>query len=576
MPRSPTAIEMPVKDIFSSSFLLNIPGYQRPYSWAETQTEELLDDLLDFLRANPETSPQSLEQAPTYFLGSIVLIKEKDKPEATVVDGQQRLTTLTLLLSCIRSTLSMEAARSINEFIYETGNAFKKLPDRFRLELRPIDAAFFRCYVQQPEPGIRTLITLDPSHREVDTDAKRNILLNAKLLMQRLAQLTPQQCTDLTMLIANRCYVVVVSTPDFNSAFRIFWVLNSRGLDLSPIDILKSRLLENVNREAPEKLNAITRSWEDMEVDLGREGFSDLFTHIRSMFRKLKSKETLLDDLTSDLEQRSSVDFCENLLPKAKEAFESILSADYPHSETGNAVNVYLSWLNRLAFTQWVPPAIAFWVRHEKDGAAMLRFFKDLERLAYSMAMRGETYDRRTARFGSLTGAIESGADLWSAASPLQLSPMECWDTYDMLNGDFYLLVKSPWARKTILLKLDSLIAGGEATYDHPIISVEHVLPQTPLPDSDWVRWFPTVELRNHWTHKIGNLALLAKSTNSAACNYSFSVKKNTYFRRRGVATMALTVQVLAHRSWTPQIVKTRQEALVSVLEKHWRLQQRP
>ena len=55
MPKSPTAVEVPVKDLFSSSYLFNIPGYQRPYSWTETQTEELFEDLWDFLQLNPES-----------------------------------------------------------------------------------------------------------------------------------------------------------------------------------------------------------------------------------------------------------------------------------------------------------------------------------------------------------------------------------------------------------------------------------------------------------------------------------------------------------------------------------------
>src|SRR5688572_19784126 len=111
MPKSPTAVEVPIKEIFSSNYLFNIPGYQRPYAWTETQAEELFDDLWEFLRHNPEANPNdadAVEKASTYFLGSIVLIKDKDKPEATVVDGQQRLTTLTLLLACIRAQLTGE------------------------------------------------------------------------------------------------------------------------------------------------------------------------------------------------------------------------------------------------------------------------------------------------------------------------------------------------------------------------------------------------------------------------------------------------------------------------------------
>lgn len=578
MPRSPTAVEVPIKDIFSSNYLFNIPGYQRPYAWTEKEAEELFDDLSEFLRQNPEPSPTDVEandHASTYFLGSIVLIKDRDKPDATVVDGQQRLTTLTLLLACIRGQLPAKEAEAISEFLYESGNSFKKLPDRYRLDLRALDAPFFRQYVQQLTPGIPALLAMNAGDKEFDTDAKRNLQRNAAVLMNRLTPLTIAQRINLAMLIANRCYLVAVSTPDLGSAFRIFSVLNSRGLDLSATDILKSRLLEAIHKEAPAKVDPITRAWEEMEVDLGRDGFFDLFTHIRALFRKIKAKGALLDELTADLKNTSSLEFCEKTLPQAKDAFAAIRNADYQHNETGKTVNQYLGWLNRLEFKDWVPPAIAFWIRHEKDGAAMMRFFADLERLTYSMVVRRESDNSRISRFGELTRAIESAADLWVEASPLQLTRAEQWATYECLAGDFYLLLTSGAARRAILLRLDSLVASTEASYDHPIISVEHVLPQNPKDGSDWVAWFPTVELRAKWVHKLGNLALLAKSTNSAARNYSFPIKKDKYFKRRGVATLALTVQVLNHPEWTPAVVNARQDALLGVFEKHWRLEQR-
>lgn len=577
MPRSPSAIEVPVKDIFSSNYLFNIPGYQRPYAWTEQQARELFDDLWSFLQTNPEPSAEdqkAQDEAPTYFLGSIVLIKEKDKPEAIVVDGQQRLTTLTLLLSAIRTKVSSEAAEAIGEYIYEKGNKISRLPDRYRLQLRPLDSPFFNNYVQQPE-GFEKLLALDTAAAELDTDAKRLLRTNAALFSARLNDISPQQREDLAICIANRCYLVAVSTADFRSAFRIFSVLNSRGLDLSPTDILKARLLEKIAETAPKRADAITKLWESMEVELGREGFFELFTHIRAILRKTKAKESMLDELTADLKPMKADEFFDRILLPAKAAFAGIRDADYQHSEAGESVNRHLVWLNRLDFKDWVPPAIAYWIRHEKNGDQMLTFLADLERLAYSMLARRESDNARIARFGELTRAIEQNADLAATDSKLQLSRGEQWETYQILDGAFYQEVRSPSARKNILLRLDSLLSTGEASYDHPVISVEHVLPQTPEAGSEWMVWFPTAEERAYWTHRLGNLALLAKSVNSSARNFPFERKKNSYFVRKGVTTFALTVPVIAVPEWTPAIVQNRQNSLVATLEKHWRLENR-
>lgn len=87
--------EYPLAKIFSSDFDYEIPSFQRPYAWTEEEAGDLFDDLYDFYINEAED-----EQ---YFLGSIVLVKEDDKPPAEVIDGQQRLTTLTILLSAITS-----------------------------------------------------------------------------------------------------------------------------------------------------------------------------------------------------------------------------------------------------------------------------------------------------------------------------------------------------------------------------------------------------------------------------------------------------------------------------------------
>src|SRR5579859_5417443 len=90
--------EFPILKIFSDEFFFEVPLYQRPYAWTTEQAEELFDDLLTFAGDNTEL----IEDLNPYFLGSIVLIKG-DAPNAEVVDGQQRLTTLAILLSAIRA-----------------------------------------------------------------------------------------------------------------------------------------------------------------------------------------------------------------------------------------------------------------------------------------------------------------------------------------------------------------------------------------------------------------------------------------------------------------------------------------
>ena len=84
--------------IFSSDFEYHIPAYQRPYAWTTEETNTLFDDLYGFFSSEKEDE--------NYFLGSIVLIKETANRRADVIDGQQRLTTLTILFSVLADNLT--------------------------------------------------------------------------------------------------------------------------------------------------------------------------------------------------------------------------------------------------------------------------------------------------------------------------------------------------------------------------------------------------------------------------------------------------------------------------------------
>ncbi len=109
--------EKPLGDIFGDKYKFRIPSYQRPYAWTTEQAGELFNDLLN---ACPETG--DIQDAAPYFLGSIVLIKDPQRPEADVVDGQQRLTTLTILLSALRDLSDTAFAADLHGFICRKGS----------------------------------------------------------------------------------------------------------------------------------------------------------------------------------------------------------------------------------------------------------------------------------------------------------------------------------------------------------------------------------------------------------------------------------------------------------------------
>lgn len=142
-----TAHEKQLSQIFSTEYVFTAPGYQRPYSWNREQARDLITDLTDALR----DSTGRISGMSPYFLGSIVLIKAEGSTDADIVDGQQRLTTLTILLAALRAVIKSVEGNGITGMIYEQGQVIRGTEDHFRLTLRPREREFFQKYVQRPD-----------------------------------------------------------------------------------------------------------------------------------------------------------------------------------------------------------------------------------------------------------------------------------------------------------------------------------------------------------------------------------------------------------------------------------------
>jgi hypothetical protein len=126
-----------------------------------------------------------------------------------------------------------------------------------------------------------------------------------------------------------------------------------------------------------------------------------------------------------------------------------------------------------------------------------------------------------------------------------------------------------------LLLRLDRILSDGTAAYQYDVVSVEHVMPQHPAPNSQWRNWVSDDAQHLAWVHRLANLVLLSRKKNSSAGNREFSWKKDTYFTRNGVSGFALTTQVLQHHDWTLDVLEERQDSLLAAMEKHWRLESR-
>ncbi len=326
------------------------------------------------------------------------------------------------------------------------------------------------------------------------------------------------------------------------------------------------------------KSRVYAKEWSHIESTLGRDAFGDLFVHIRTIYAKQKQRATLVKEFQDHVtEYKMPIDLVDKVIKPYAEVWDFVRDADFEATELAETINDYLSWLNRVDFKDWVPPALVYFKRFRQQPKLLAEFFKALERLTYFLLVTKVGINERIETYAGLTKEIEPDSfdgDL-ATLKTLSLTDKQKREFLAALDGDIYR--RLPKARMALVLRLEALVSDGskKQAFDH--LSLEHVLPQTPPTASDWSKWFPEEDERDSWTHRLANLVPLHVRKNPAASNYDFATKKNVYFKGKGTASpFILTQEVRSEDTWIPAMLGDRQKRLVGVLEKHWELEVPP
>ena len=551
------AHERSIADVFGDFYEFEIPPYQRPYAWTDDQAEVLLADLLDAMD-NWQAS------GGLYFLGSVVLVKSPNQAQSKVIDGQQRLTTLTILLSILRDlTTNTEKKLKREAYVYQKADPDRGLSERYRLLLRERERPFFRKYIQEAGatnhlPDINTL-----------EGSQKLIAENAWLLRSLLDTLPESRRDDLIAFMLQHCYMVVVAVPTAEAARRIFTVLNARGLDLTPTDILKADLLERAKKHREDEL---AERWEDVERRIGRERMVELFGHIRMIHEREKPRQALEVGFGKFVTVfSSSADaFVSDILEPLANAYHLLTKPEKVAERFGTEAEKAVRSLNRIDSKDWIPPALLrIWRSDIGSGVDIGNFIVDLERLAYFLFVTRAGVNERMARFSAVMDEFEPRPDHGLPVVGLDLDENEQRQFISVLSGELYQVTR---VCRPVLHRLDEALSTRGATYGD-FVSIEHVMPQTVDAGSEWASLFPDDELRREWTHRIANLVLLTTRVNIRASNWDFERKKKEYFcSEDGSSPFVITQGVLRAEKWTPEHLHERQCVLIAKLCQIWRL----
>ncbi len=555
-----------LKDIFSRMWF-RIPAYQRPYVWTTDQVRDLLDDL---------TFAQEQEREE-YFLGSFVFqsrtadqSKGEKFDENDLLDGQQRMSTLLMLFAVIRDIAADEDARSdCQECIHQEARKYKKVPERVRLEfpIRVEVQKFIEKYVKTKD-GTKQEDELTEIATSGDDVSLKNmaqaILEIHKFFAEEEESVRPEELLD---FLLNRVLLIYVSTEDREDAFRLFMILNNRGIPLRNSDILKSMNIGALNTE--EEKVRYAEMWEEAENELGDE-FNRFLSYIRTILVKDKARLSLLQEFeekiytgSPPLLTRGEETF--RLLERYLEHHRTVLDGNnYDQFESFEFDNLVKVMLEGLPVRDWVPPLLHYFERFRFDQA--LKFLQKLDNKFSADWILKDTPTERIKRMNRIIETIDG------AATAQQVLEAKCFESpdaqgfRDAISGRVY---DKRYCRY-LLLKLDYLYQDHSHRMNFERLSVEHVLPQNPSDKSQWVADF-TPEQQDTWTDCLGNLVLISRRKNSSLGRLDYAQKKKRYFERN-ISTCPNSLRVIKNDRWTLAELEANHKEVLGRLEAHYKI----
>ncbi len=539
-----------VKDLFSDDFFFEVPNYQRPYSWESEQWEELFDDLYN------------CEREKEYFLGTLILQKKSEIGTGCkydIIDGQQRITTLQILFASIRDVVnSDDYKKTIQKYIYKEANELEGIPELVKLDIR--EKTIFKEYIQKLGGTAKT----DNVH--IENDVQQRILDCSKFFRNKLENIgSVDALKRFAQFIVQKCIMLYLKTEEFDDAFRMFTIINDRGMQLRRIDILKSSNLDPRVIKSKDVREHYSKIWEDMENDLGSVEFENMVSLIRSIIVKERAKEDLLKEYENQIFSKNIIEKGEDFI-KYLELYKSIYQSLMYDQDIVHKSEVYMNefWnhLNLLKkhfpSNEWMSCIMLYYKKFKFEG--ILEFLKLLENKVVSDWVLALTPTKRSVNVHNILREIDETNDI-NKLRKSTVFKVDRKQYRSALNGYIY----NRRYTKYILLKLELISIEHENLIDFSgTISVEHVLPQTPKANSQWRKDFSDTEIIK-WCSKIANLVLLSKKKNSSAGNKDFDHKKNAYLSPK-LSNYPRSLEVMKVDKWIPSYLETRQKELVDIL----------
>jgi hypothetical protein len=545
------------------TYWLKVPPHQREYRWTEAHIETLFEDLQKALASDE----------PEYFLGTIVTIPDTEGV-LEVIDGQQRLATITIFLSQIRRYLQVsepDLASSVNPFLAEYDRTQRSHIPKLKLNLTDNDF-FINTLTAETLPGPL------PATAPVSVKRLRSAFALAEDYVKRIVSpANPKTHGDVLSkwidFIVTNAEVILLRVPTGANAYKMFETLNDRGLKTTQADLVKNYLFGQAGDRYPEaqtSWSAMTGALSSLQgEDDEQEDITVIFLRsalmaIRGFLRKNEVYEAVQEQARGP---QTVISLLKDLEALAKVYAATFYQDHEQWAKCPDSMRHAIQTINEFDIKPFrhalLPVAAKF---NPNETMAVFQMFVSLGvRLLIASSTRSGNIEDTMARTAHkvFKGELKRASDVKKEIEGIIPSDEQFGQAFQNAT-----VSKAQLARYYLRAMEKVAQSAPDPWYvpnaDKEVMSLEHVLPEEP--EDNWPQ-FSEAEVKAY-CKRLGNLCLLPKKPNSDLR----SADQETKFAVYKKCPYVLTKQIAGSQKWTPAAIGQRQKGLVPLAMKAWPL----
>lgn len=554
------------RQLVGNGLIYSVPRFQRDYSWTTEEWDDLWRDIEMLFEDDGETE---------HYMGYLVL-QSKDSKNFDVIDGQQRLTTLSILVLAVLASINELVKNGIDETnnkkrLEQLRNSYIGYLDpvtlipKSKLNLNRNNNNLYQRYLVPLEVAPkRNLKTTEHLMRKA-FDWFYNVV-QGRYAETKSGQVYAQFIDDLS----DKLFFTVITVNNELNAYKVFETLNARGVKLSSTDLLKNYLFSVVHNDNSDnhEMNELDERWERLVGLIGSGSLPDFLRSYWNSKNRFVRHSELFKRIREKVSSKGEVFSLMRDLERNADVFAALPNAE--DSLWNNDQGKQIGYLKMFNVKQLYPFLLsAFHVLNTDDFTALL---KACVTISFRYNVIGNLAANEQERVYNRVAIAIANNKIYSIQEILE-ELRAIYISDEKFRKDFQdKILRTTQTRnkrvvRYILFEIEKQTSGNAYDFESSSYTIEHVMPESL--GVDWNH----IEDRDHiqFIYSLGNMTILKKSDNQSIGNSSFDVKSKTYEKSEFEITIRIASE---NEEWNASRIQIHQSWLARQAVGIWKISQ--